>query len=136
MEVLIGFLGAFVAIVAIATLPGYFRTRERLALQATLRSAIERGEPLPQQVIDAMTSNVKSLPAAPPVRQLPTSLSDMRVGAIWLAVGLGIAGFGWFLSYTNEDVFYPMAGIGFIPGVIGLTYIVLSFLNPNQPAKS
>jgi len=116
-------LGFFLMIVAIVVVPNWLKSRERRELQGTLRAAIDKGQPLPPEVIDAMTKNVKTA---------PTSLSDLRTGVIWLAVGLGICAFGFFIGYEHSDAYTPMLGIGSIPAIIGLAYIALSFFNPNK----
>jgi hypothetical protein len=120
---IVGFLTICGAITAMVVLPGYFKSKERREMQATLRAAIEKGQPVPPEMIDAMTRNVKVA---------PTALSDLRTGIIWVAVGVGVATFGYFVSYMDADALYPMIGMGAIPGVVGLTYIVLSFFNPNK----
>ena len=56
----------------------------------------------------------------------------MRAGIIWLAVGLGIGAFGFVIGFDEADAFHPLLGIGAIPAIIGLAYIVLSFFNPNK----
>jgi len=70
-----------------------------------------------------MTKNVKIV---------PTSLSDLRAGVIWLAVGLGLGAFGYMIGFEDADAFHPILGIATIPAVIGLAYIALSFFNPNK----
>lgn len=113
----------FVMIGAIVIVPSWLKSRERRELQATLRTAIDKGQPLPAEIIDAMTKNVKVA---------PTSLSDLRTGVIWLAVGLGITAFGYLVGYEDADAFQPLVGIGAIPAIIGLAFIALSFVNPNK----
>jgi hypothetical protein len=116
-------LGFFVLVGAIVVVPAWLKSRERRELQSTLRAAIDKGQPLPAEIIDAMTKNVKTA---------PTSLSDLRTGVIWLAVGLGIAAFGYMVGYEEADAFHPVVGIASIPAIIGLAYIALSFVNPNK----
>lgn len=116
-------ISMFAMIGAIVIVPSWLKSRERSEMQATLRSAIEKGQPMPAEIIDAMTKNVKVA---------PTSLSDLRTGVIWLAVGLGIAAFGYMVGYEEADAFQPLVGIASIPAIIGLAYIALSFVNPNK----
>ncbi len=113
----------FIMVGAIVVIPAWLKSRERRELQATLRTAIDKGQPLPAEIIDAMTKNVKVA---------PTSLSDLRTGVIWLAIGLGIAAFGYMVGFEDSDAFQPLVGIGSIPAIIGLAYIALSFVNPNK----
>lgn len=120
---IVGFLTIFGGITAMVVLPSYFKSKERREMQATLRAAIEKGQPVPPEMIDAMTRNVKVA---------PTALSDLRTGIIWVAVGVGIAAFGYFVSYEEAGFFHPMLGMGAIPAIVGLTYIALSFFNPNK----
>ena len=48
----------FLVVAVIVIAPRYFRSREREALQATLRAAIEKGQPLPPEVIDTISRDV------------------------------------------------------------------------------
>jgi len=113
----------FIMVIAIVVVPAMLKSRERREMQATLRAAIEKGQPLPPEMIDAMTKNVKVA---------PTSLSDIRTGIIWLAVGLGIGLVGFIAGYEDADFFHPGLAFAAIPSVIGLAYIALSFFNPNK----
>lgn len=122
MEILIP-ITLFAMIAAIVLVPSWFKSRERREMQETLRSAIEKGQPLPTEVIDAMSKTVKVA---------PTSVNDMRVGVVWVAIGLGIAAFGFMLGYKEADAFHPLLGIAAIPTIIGLAFITLSFFNPNK----
>jgi len=114
----------FFVIGAIVIVPIWLKSRERLEMQATLRAAIDKGQPVPTEVIEALTRSVK-VP--------PTSLSDMRTGVIWLAVGIGVGLFGFFVSFDKHDFHFPSMGFAAIPVVIGLAFIALSFFNPNKP---
>ncbi len=111
-------------IVAVTLGPVLIKSRERREMQATLRSAIEKGQPLPPDVIEALSrENVK--PVA-------TAARDLRVGVILLAVSIGIALMGYLISFEEMDAFYPVSGVAAIPGMIGLAFIVLSFFNKNK----
>jgi len=117
----------FVVIGAIVLVPVWLKSRERLEMQTTLRAAIDKGQPVPPEVIEALTRNVKVA---------PTSLSDLRTGIIWMAVGIGFGLFGYFVSFEERDFHFPAMGIAAIPIVIGLAFIVLSFFNPNKPKSA
>jgi Na+/H+ antiporter NhaD/arsenite permease-like protein len=119
-------IGAFAMIVAIVCLPFYFKSRERREMQATLRVAIEKGQPVPPEVIEAMTRAVKTP---------PTRLRDLRTGVIWLAIGIGIGLATYFGDFIHGDGDFDGIGIACIPAVIGVAFIVLSFFNPNKEER-
>jgi len=116
----------FIVIGAICIAPVWLKSRERVEMQSTLRAAIDKGQPVPPEVIEALTRNVKVA---------PTSLSDVRTGVIWLAVGIGLGAFSYFADFGDSDFHSPGVGIACIPAVIGVAFIVLSFFNPNKAKR-
>ena len=128
---LVAILSVFGTITAIIFGPTYLKFRERREMQATLRHAIDKGQDLPPEVIEAMTKDVN--------KNLPSRTRDIRRGIIWLAVGVGIAAFGlindmgWHGGNDwHGEVGNGLLGIAAIPATIGLAYLVLSFFNKNQ----
>lgn len=124
-EIVVPVVGCMM-IVAIVCLPIYFKSRERREMQHTLRAAIDKGQPLPPEVIEAMTRSVK-LP--------PTRLRDLRTGVIWLAIGIGVGLATYFGDFIHGGDDFQGFGIACIPAVIGVAYIVLSFFNPNKEER-
>jgi len=120
-------IALFAMIAAIVILPRYFRSQERQKMADTLRLAIDKGQPLPPEVVQAMSSNVRrpGLPASPQ--------RDLRTGIIWVGVGVGIAAFGAASSFEEPDWLYPMLGVSAFPIFIGLAFITLGLLNRNRP---
>ena len=119
----------FSAITAIVFGPSYLKSREKREMQTTVRHAIDKGQDLPPELIDAMTRDVAS--------KLPSRTRDLRRGVIWLAVGIGFAAFSYLsnLGWTDHDMQQAtaaMMGLAAIPVTIGLAFIVLSFFNPNK----
>jgi len=110
-------LGFFAMIAAIVIVPRYLKSLERQKLQETLRASIEKGADLPPEVIQALTSDVKTAPS--PYR-------DLRAGVIWLEIAVGFAALGFAVSFEEPDALYPMLGVAAFPGFIGLALIVLS----------
>lgn len=123
-EIVVPVVGCMM-IVAVVCLPFYFRSRERREMQRTLRVAIEKGQPVPPELIEAMTKSVKTP---------PTRLRDLRVGVIWLAIGIGIA-LATSLGVVHGDGDFDGFGIAALPGMIGIAFIVLSFFNPNKEPR-
>jgi hypothetical protein len=122
------FMFLFLVIGAIVLVPRYLKSREREQMQATLRAAIERGQPLPPEVLAVMTQD---LPAPAPVRQkpLPSAQSDLRKAIIWFAVALGIVVLGVMGHWDEGDAIYWGLGLAAIPAIIGLAFVALAALN-------
>jgi len=119
----------FSAITAIIFGPSYLKSREKREVQQTVRHAIDKGQELPPELIDALTKDVAS--------KLPSRTRDLRRGVIWLAVGIGFAAFSYLsnLGWSDHDMREAtgaMFGLSAIPVTIGLAFIVLSFFNPNK----
>lgn len=117
----------FASVAAMVVAPFYFRSRDRAKLLETVRVAYERGQPVPPDLIEAMQTR-RPEPARPSAER------DLRSGVIWLAVGIGVAIFGWLVGYEDDDAFYPLVGLASIPVLIGLALIVLSVLNRDRQA--
>ena len=120
----------FGTITAIIVGPTYLKSREKREMQSTVRHAIDKGQDLPPELIDALTQDVS--------RNLPSRSRDIRRGVIWLAVGIGIGAFGLINDLTSggsdwgPNIGDGLLGIAAIPVTIGLAFIVLSFFNPNK----
>lgn len=120
----------FGSLTAIIVGPGYLKSREKREMQETLRRAIDKGQDLPAEVIDALTKDVS--------RNLPSRTKDIRTGIIWLAIGIGLAAFGFITgnSFGNDwdgnHFDTGLLGIAAIPTTIGLAFIALSFFNKNK----
>lgn len=125
----IAILCTFGTITAIVFGPTYLKFRERREMQATVRAAIDKGQPLPPEMIEAMTKDV--------AKSLPSRTRDIRRGIIWLAVGIGLAAFSYMSSigwHDNDagEFFGGTMGIAAIPVTVGLAFLVLSFFNKNK----
>lgn len=117
-------LAPFLMVAAIVIIPRWYRTNERREMQKTLRAAIDKGQTLPPELVDALSKDSVRPPA--------TAARDLRLGIILVAVGAGIALTGYGFSFEEMDALYPMVGIAAIPAMIGLAFIVLSVFNKNK----
>lgn len=115
----------FGSIASLFLVPAWLRSQERQKLQDTLRAAIEKGQTLPTEVIEAMTQDVKVKPKPSPQR-------DLRVGIIWLGVAVGLAAMGFATSFEEPDALYPTLGVAAFPGFIGLAFILMSFFGRDR----
>mgnify|MGYP000435639644 CR=1 FL=1 len=129
---LFAIFAVFGTITAIIVGPTYFKSRERREMQATVRAAIDKGQPLPPEVIDALSTEA--------TKNIPSRSRDIRRGIIWLATGIGIAAFSLindlrgFGDDWNDGPNFDggLLGLAAIPITIGLAFIVLSFFNKNK----
>ena len=94
----------------------YFRYRRRREVQETIRIAIEKGQELPTEFLETISSP----------KQEPKKDQDLRRGVVLTAVGLGIGAFG--LLVGEDDAVGPLMGIGSIPLLIGLALTALWIL--------
>lgn len=92
----------------------YFRHRSRQELQLTLRAAIERGQELSPQVLEALSGDLGG-----PER-------DLRKGALWLAMAIALGLMSWAMS--EPDLLGPAA----FPLMLGIAYVGLWLFNPRK----
>jgi polyferredoxin len=125
---IIAILAVFGTITAIIVGPSWLKSRERREIQTTVRTAIDKGQPLPPEVIEALSKDI--------TKNLPSRTKDIRRGIIWLAVGIGIAAFSLINDLGNGDwsdnVGDGMLAFAVIPATIGLAFLILSFFNKNR----
>lgn len=119
-------LGFFLMIAAIVILPGYLRSKERQKIQDTLRVAYEKGQPVPPEVLEAMTRDIK--PAVSPYR-------DVRRGVILLAVAAALAAIGVAHGYYEgfDETWGWYAGAAF-PGFVGIAFLLLGMFAKDRKA--
>jgi len=131
-----GFIGFFAIFAVFGTItaiilgPTYLKSREKREMQQVVRHAIDKGQPMPPELIDAMTKDVQ--------RRLPSKSRDIRQGIIWTAVGVGIAAFAIINDLSDfggrdwdSNFGGGLLGVAAIPITIGLAFLVLSIFNKN-----
>ena len=118
----------FGSIVAVIVGPSYLKSRERTEMQLTVRHAVDKGQTLPPELIDAMTKDVQ--------KSLPSRTKDIRKGVLSLAAGAGLAGFALIIGSAHRDFGSNgqevLLGLSGIPAAIGIAFIILGFFNPNK----
>jgi hypothetical protein len=93
----------------------FFKAKDRAEIQKTLRMAIEKGQPLPQDYIDSLQKSTR----AP-----KTPANDIRSGLILIAVGGALA--AW--SYIDNGYLTGLAGVACIPGFIGVALLIMGLI--------
>jgi hypothetical protein len=122
---------AFVA--AIIIVPRYLRSRDRDKLQETLRTAYEKGQPVPQELIDALRRGGGTPRTDRVASDLTTPERDLRRALVLIFVALGICMLGGGLYFglsTVSDIAASivggaLVGISAIPGFIGIAFLLL-----------
>lgn len=118
-------LAPFLMVAAIVIVPAWLRQRERREMQATVRAAIEKGQPLPPELVEALSKDVRP-------RLTSSAHRDMRIGVVLLFVAGGVALTALALGHINDYAMYGTLAGSAIPGMIGLAFVILSFFNPNK----
>jgi hypothetical protein len=91
----------------------YFRQRRHAMMHRTLAAMIEKGTPIPPELL------------TPEPRRRP---SDLRRGIVLLMTGFGVIGF--FLAQKEEGW-----GLGLIPLLIGVGYLIVWKLDQRKQAS-
>jgi hypothetical protein len=107
-----------ISVAAVLSLVFYFRYKTRSTTQQTIRTALDKGQTLTPEIIESLGQ-----PKRPPN-------ADLRLGLIWIAVGLGCGAFGFILG--EEDAVRPFLAIGAFPFIIGLAYLVIHWFNGTE----
>lgn len=101
----------FLTIGATFVLAFYYKYRTRHDIQNTVRSAIERGDPLSPEIIETLAMSLSS------------PYADLRRGVI--SVALGIAVFIFARLIGEPDVQGPLMALAMFPILIGVAYLGL-----------
>jgi hypothetical protein len=112
-------IAAFVMVAVIVVVPRYLQSLERQKLADTLRAAIEKGQPLPTEMVNLLTAETR-------VRPTPSPQRDLRRGVLLLAIAGGLVAMGLVIGQGEPDATYPMIGLAAVPAFIGLALIVIS----------
>jgi hypothetical protein len=119
MSFLVGIV-FFASVAAVFIAPGYFRNRERMALQETLRAAFEKGQPVPPEIIESISAPIRRAPAMP--------VRDIRIGVVFLSIGLGCYAMACAASYFSDGAFYGLAIAGGLPSCMGAAFILMGIV--------
>ncbi len=106
-----GFSALMIGIVA------YARHRNQRLRHETIRVALEKGQPLPPELLGRRTGR-------------DPATGDLRRGILLIAVGLGI-GLYLFLSPPPGAPDHTWA-VGFIPGMMGISFVLSHVLTRRQ----
>ena len=123
----------FSFLAAVIIVPQVLKSQDRRRMYDTLRAAYERGQPVPPEMLDAMTRGrpLEAFEGEPTAPQRATQSRDLRRGVILLSVGVGLALIGVaFYAGLYEvggapETLASFAAAGAVPFCIGLAYLGL-----------
>lgn len=117
VEILIP-IAFFAAVVLIIWMAQHFAFRKRSEAFKTLRLAIEKGQPLTAEALDAMA-------------RISSPIADLRRGIVFVAIAAGFAAFATIIgSAATRDageVMRALYGVATFPLFIGLAFLGLHF---------
>jgi len=109
-------IALFAAIFGFAVLVALYKLRQSRLMHETLRLTIEKGQPIPPDLL--RFGQPRS-----------SANRDLRYGLVCIALGLGLAGFGWGSHEAHWTV-------GLIPFLIGWAFLITSKLESNRNGRS
>ncbi|MEM7612111.1 MAG: DUF6249 domain-containing protein [Pseudomonadota bacterium] len=102
----------FLSIVGVIAIIARYRFRARRDTQLTLRAAIDKGQPLSEDMIRSLTGD------AP-----PSHMRDLRRGLTLLAIAIALVGFGLMLD--EDDATPVFVGAALFPLLVGAAYVLM-----------
>ena len=121
----------FLAIVIIV--PQVLKSRDRAKMYETMKAAYDKGQPLPPEMVAAMSPKRDDLEEAYYAAPQMQASRDLRRGIVWLSVGVGLFLMGAILYgglYSFGGAVESAMGFGLfgaIPFCIGLAFLALWF---------
>jgi hypothetical protein len=110
----------FASVVLVVWIVSHFGARRISEVQSTLRTAIEKGQGLPQELIDGLA-------------QLNPPNRDLRRAIISFAVAIPFAIMAVLIGQEDSEALRPLLGVASFPLSIGLAYLGLHlFANPKS----
>jgi hypothetical protein len=103
----------FTGLTVVMCLFFWFRYRTRGDMQATIRTALDKGQELSPEIIDRLGS-----PRSPKDK-------DLRLALIWIAVALAMACLGFAIPDDDREVTQVFLGLASFPFFVGLAYLTM-----------
>lgn len=103
----------FVGLTIVLCLFFWFRYRMRSEMQATIRTAIDKGQELSPEIIDRLGQPQVSRDR------------DIRVALIWIAIAVSLVIFGAMIPEDTDEAQRVMAGLAAFPGCLGIAYLIM-----------
>jgi hypothetical protein len=92
----------------------HFMTKRRAEAYATMRLAIEKGQVISPEAMEAMV-------------RTSSPFADLRKGIVFIAISLAFGVLGTLIGSEEPEALRPMLGVASFPLFIGLAFLGLHF---------
>lgn len=103
----------FICLTVVLCLFFWFRFRSRSDMQATIRTAIDKGQELSPEIIDRLG------------QPRPHKDRDLRLALIWLALAVALALFGLAIPEHDNEAQQVFLGIAAFPLSLGIAFLIM-----------
>ncbi len=125
----------FTFLAAVIIVPQVLRSQDRKRMYDTLRTAYEKGQPVPPEMLEAMTRRTRYAPgeALETVDPNFAAHRDLRRAVVWLSIGIGFVLIGacFYAGLYNVggsmETLASFSAIGAVPACVGLAFLGLWF---------
>lgn len=104
---------ACLALALVLSLLFWFRHKTRAEMQATIRTALEKGQELSPEIIDRLGT------------PKPPKDKDLRTSLVYFALAISLVGFGLGIPEDDEEVLQVMMGFASFPLSLGIAYLTM-----------
>ncbi len=106
-------ISLFIGLTVVLCLFFWFRFRTRNDVQATIRTALDKGQELTPELIDRLGH-----PKSPKNK-------DLRLALIWIALASAMAVFGTAIPDDDNEAQMVFIGMASFPFFLGIAYIIM-----------
>jgi hypothetical protein len=123
----------FTFLAVVIVVPQVLKSRDRAKMYETMKAAYDKGQPLPPEMVAAMSPRSTELEDAYYSSSQMQASRDLRRGVVWLSIGIGLFLMGaityaGLYSYGGAiESFMGFGLFGAIPFCIGLAFMALWF---------
>ncbi|CAN5272600.1 DUF6249 domain-containing protein [soil metagenome] len=123
----------FTFLAVVIVVPQILKSRDRQRMYEVMRAAYDKGQPVPPDMMAAMTTRDRDVEEAYYATPVMQSHRDLRRGIVWLSVGIGLFVIGglFYAGLYNDggaaETAMTFGAFGAIPFCIGLAFMALWF---------
>lgn len=138
---IVAIVAPFAMVIAIQVSKSIARTQQERMRCDVIRTAIERGQPIPPETFRPLPDDDEAGVLAE-INKAPSPRADIRAGLICVAVGFGLYLMFATFEIGNFDGLRGLRWVGAIPGFVGVALIINGLINrptptpPDRPAHS